>query len=371
MWTQEEIENFRQRLKWEKEHKVDFVVSCSTIQTQYDIGTNSLRLRLGGNDNARWFNMNEWMMNQLADKCHIYKPYWDYLWETGHKELLSKSINELIQDKEKRMVRTMGETARALVSDQYRAIDNYDMVNFFLDTIAQLNESTDMDIIIERCEVTDKKVYLRAISNRLTDEIFGEVPRDVEGKPIRDGLQKGDIIHGGIQVSNSEVGCGSYRVEPLIFVVACSNGLISDKALHRRHIGKRLDEQQIDWSTKTQSLEDELLWNQLVDMICNTFNPDIFSSWVESINKVAGEVIEEPMIVIENVCRDYKQVFNKDSKEALYKRFAKYGLNRWGLVQSITDYAQTKSFDTRVEMERIGNEILLEKPLKVLERKEE
>lgn len=369
MWTKEEIEEFKARLRTQKQMKVDYVVPCSAIQTQWDLGSKTLRLRLGGNDNSRWFSMNKWMQNQVADKCHIYKPYWDYLMESGHQELLSTSVNELIQDKDKRMVRTMGDEARALVSDQYRAIDNYDMFEFFMDAIENLNTTANMDIIIDKCEVTDTRIYMRAISNRLTDEIFGEVDRDIAGKPIMNGLHRGDVVFGGIQVSNSEVGSGSYRVEPLIFVVACQNGLISDKALRRRHIGRVLDEQMIDWSTKTKTLEDELLWNQLVDMVYSTFNPDIFSSWVDSINKVASEVINEPTIVINNVVKGYAQ-FNKDSKDALLKRIARYGLTKWGLVQSVTDYAQTKPFDTRVELERIGNEILLEKTIEVLEREE-
>jgi hypothetical protein len=284
---------------------------------------------------------------------------------TGHNELLTKNINELIQDKEKRMVRTMGGTARALVSDHYRPIDNFDMFEFFMDNVNDLNQRANMEIEVEKCVVTDTKIYLRAISRRLTDTIYGEISRDAAGNVDKANIRVGDVIFGGIQLSNSEVGSGSFVCEPFIHVVRCANGLISDQSIRRKHIGKKLDEQIIDWSDKTLSLEDELLWNKLQDMMFATFNPDVFARWVESIQKVANVIIEKPIEAVNHLVKSYRQ-FTKNSNEQILTRFAQYGFTKWGLTQAVTDYAQTvKSFDTRVELEKIGNEILLEKPIEV------
>jgi hypothetical protein len=52
----------------------------------------------------------------------------------------------------------------------------------------------------------------------------------------------GDVVQAGVVVSNSEVGCGSLSVQPLVFRLVCRNGLIaSDGALRKTHVGRILD----------------------------------------------------------------------------------------------------------------------------------
>jgi hypothetical protein len=374
MWTDEEIEELKNKLKAERKLKVDYVVDSNKIETRYDVDTNTIKLRIrDGKMDNQWFNMNEWMHTQVADKSHIWKQQYDWLMENGHQELLTKNINELInhdeiinKEKKNRIIRTMGDTARALVYDGYKAIDNSDMFEYFIDIIKTLNQGG-LDIVIDKCEVTQRKIYMRAVSNKLTDTIFGEVKRDVDGKIVKDGLKVGDIINGGIQISNSEVGDGSYCVEPFIMVLKCSNGLISNKAVRRRHLGPKQKEQEIRWSELTRELHDKVLWSELNDLVFDTFKPEVFREWVDSINQVASEPISKPVETVNVLVKSYKQ-FRKEANEALLTRFAEYGFTRWGLTQAVTDYAKSeKSFDNRVELERIGNEILLKKPIIVKE----
>lgn len=141
VWNEKDLEDFKERLKQQKMEKRDYIVQCSNIQTQYDVGTKTIKLRLGENGNPLWFDINSWMHNQIAEKCHIYKPFYDWLLENNHQGLLTTNINELIKDKDKRMVRTLGGTARALVSDQYRPIDNFDMFEFFMSVVDDLNKN--------------------------------------------------------------------------------------------------------------------------------------------------------------------------------------------------------------------------------------
>lgn len=62
---------------------------------------------------------------------------------------------------------------------------------------------------IASCEVTEGNLYLKVIN-----------------KAIRAEVKPGDVVQAGFVVSNSEVGLGSLRVEPLVYRLVCSNGLI-------------------------------------------------------------------------------------------------------------------------------------------------
>ncbi len=52
-------------------------------------------------------------------------------------------------------------------------------------------------------------------------------------------VEVGDVVIAGFVISNSEVGLGSLRVEPLVFRFVCKNGMIcKDYAQKRYHVGK-------------------------------------------------------------------------------------------------------------------------------------
>ena len=77
---------------------------------------------------------------------------------------------------------------------------------------------------IESCEVTPTHLYLKVVNRRLKAEV-----------------RVGDVVQAGFVVSNSEVGLGSLRVEPLVFRLVCKNGLIcKDFAQKKYHVGRRL-----------------------------------------------------------------------------------------------------------------------------------
>ena len=52
----------------------------------------------------------------------------------------------------------------------------------------------------------------------------------------------GDVVQAGFVVSNSEVGLGSLRVEPLVFRLVCKKGLsCKDFAQRKYHVGRQVN----------------------------------------------------------------------------------------------------------------------------------
>ena len=74
------------------------------------------------------------------------------------------------------------------------------------------------------CEVTESHLYLKVVNKKLKAEV---------------GI--GDVVQAGFVVSNSEVGLGSLKVEPLIYRLVCKNGLIvKDFAQKKYHVGRQV-----------------------------------------------------------------------------------------------------------------------------------
>ena len=79
--------------------------------------------------------------------------------------------------------------------------------------------------VIESCEVTPTHLYLKVVNRRVKAEV-----------------KVGDVVQAGFVVSNSEVGLGSLRVEPLVFRLVCKNDLTcKDFAQRKYHVGRQVN----------------------------------------------------------------------------------------------------------------------------------
>ncbi|WP_413912432.1 DUF932 domain-containing protein [Candidatus Skiveiella danica] len=105
------------------------------------------------------------------------------------------------------------------MSDRYRRLDNFDLAESVLPILQQLPE-----VRFESVELTETKMYLKCITPRLKYE-----------------MAPGDVVQAGVVISNSEVGQGTLSVQPLLFRLVCSNGLIAaDRSLRKTHVGRAL-----------------------------------------------------------------------------------------------------------------------------------
>jgi hypothetical protein len=326
------------------ETKKDYIVDTSNIITHYDQDTNLITIELS--DINQSFELTDNCHSQLGTKLKIPNKYYQYL-KDNYPELLTKNINTLIPDQHSsRMIRTLDNKARAFLSDRYKAIDNIDV---FSKTLHELNDiRTQQNVEIIGSNLTDNNLYIKAISKDLTDTI----------NPDTTNKKKGDIVHGGIIISNSETGHGSYKVMPFIHVVVCNNGMISDKIFRRVHLGKKQEEQTINWSEQTSNLENQLLWSKLTDMIHNTFNKETFQTWIDEINQVAHEHIPKPTIAVNKLVSLFPEI-NKDDTDTILEQFAEYGYNKWGLTQAVTRTAQNKEdYEKQIKYEQLAPKIL-------------
>jgi len=337
-------------LERQKQSKKDFIVPSEQIRTMYDIGKKTIRLSLptANNDphDVELFGITDTCHDQLAQKTKIPTQFYRRLKE-DHPELLVRNINELIQEKDKRLVRVLDGNVRALLSDRYRIIDNYDVLFNAMDQFKTLNTENDARIFVKRADLSETRLYVKAISDRLKDTIFTN-----KEKP-----EVGDMVEGGIIIMNSEVGAGAYKVMPFMNVLKCQNGMISEESFTKVHLGRSKSIGQIDWSDETLSLEDAALWSKISDMIKGTFDPEIFMKWVDRINDKASTVIEKPILAVNNVVKNYD--LPKSKAEELLSQFSQEGFTQWGLCNAVTAVAKNETnYDRQIELEKLGTRLM-------------
>ena len=199
--------------------KKDLIVSTGVLSMDSrDDG--GIALNVMGGQMIQHYDVGEIAHRQIGQFLKIPATYYDRM-RREYPQLLTLNANGWFakMPQSKRMLRTLDGTARALLSDRYRRIDNFEVASAVLPIISRMEGAG-----VESCELTDSRMYLKVVNPRVTAEI-----------------KKGDIVQAGVLISNSEVGMGSVTVSPLIYRLVCSNGMIAeDGKLRKYHVGLSL-----------------------------------------------------------------------------------------------------------------------------------
>jgi hypothetical protein len=325
-------------LERQKMNSLDLIVDSSTLKAIPD-EANGIRLAI---PEYGEFSLTDWAHNQLADKLGIPRKYYEKMRNSGKSELLAENINAWLGEKERRLIRILDGRIRAILSDRYRMMDNYDIVFLALDEFKKKET-----VEIYRIDLTETMLYLKAIDRTLTDSIKEE-----------------DIVCGGIIIRNSEVGASALRVEPFILRKVCGNGLILQQSLKKIHLGRqKVEIGEIEWSDETRELEDRVIWAKVRDIIRATFDKQIFRSWVKKLRESTEIKIEKPMEAVNNIVSHLG--LSEEQKQKLLMHFSEP--TKYGLINAVTNLAsQTKNVDEQVRLEEFAGEIL-QSPLKDFE----
>ena len=276
---------------------------------------------------------------QIASKLQIPKQYYDRMLSES-PELLQQNVNEwLHRSDDKRMLRTLDGNIRAVLSDRYCPLDNYDLAQAVLPSI----QETQCEVV--SCEITDTRMYIKAVTKRISTEIA-----------------KGDVVQAGIVVSNSEVGSGSIKVEPLVYRLVCLNGMISaDHAMRRNHVGRRLDSDEEQnsrfYSTNTRRLDARAFFAKVRDTVHGVLSEEGFGEIVRGMRQLKDYRIAEstdPRQMIEDVTK--KLNLSSGEEGGVLQHLIKGGdLSAYGVMNAVTRASQdVESYDRATELERFG-----------------
>ena len=332
-----------QEIERQNNAKRDYLVDTTQLTMGLDV-TGEVRLDIA--DSAHTFGLNEVAHQQIGQQMGIPLPYYRRMLSDA-PGLLATNVNHWMRNRNetakerRRMVRTLDNTARAFLSDRYRRIDNYEIANIVLPILGEIK-----DVQIASCEVTDRKLYIKAVNPRLQADVT-----------------PGDVVQSGVCITNSEVGLGSFEATPLVYRLVCSNGMVvNDAAQKRRHIGAKAQqgEDYALYADETIAADDRAFMLKVRDTVRSIVDATQFDKVVAMMKdaheaKITAESIPA---FVELTAKEYA-IGKKESESVLSYLIHGGDLSLYGLSNAVTRFSQdVPSYDRASELESIGYDVL-------------
>lgn len=332
------LQQLGQELQRQREARQDFVVDTKCLDFQADERGTGITLNANGSQYT--FGLNELAHQQIAGRLQIPYRYYQRM-QQEQPELLQENVNTWLHAaSERRMLRVLDGNVRAFLSDRYRRLDNLELCAAVLPIIKEMKGAE-----INSCEVTENHMYIKVINKKIKAEVT-----------------VGDVVKAGFVISNSEVGLGSVKVEPLLYRLVCRNGLIlKDFSQRKYHVGKQIETDSAYelYSDETLRADDKAFFMKVQDTVRVAVDETKFLMAVDKMRAAMGIQIEhEPVEEVELLADKF--LLTPDERGNVLRQLFMSGDNsRYGLLNAVTAASQmSKSYERATELERIGGEIL-------------
>ena len=298
--------------------------------------------------------INDLALTQIGQRLQIPAKYVNRL-AGAYPDLLSTNINALFsREPEKRMIRMLDGRVRAFLSDRYRVIDHFDTAQIVLKLMQEYRAE------IESCEVTEGRMYIKASLPDLVAEI-----------PPPPGVEKGkghtmfvDKVKGGMVITNSEVGLGSYQVAPATVTEMCSNlAVFRDRAFRQMHLGKKQgdgsDQFREYLSDETRQAEDATLFMRIRDVTKAAMDGRIFNDIVAQLTETRGREITKPVAEFVEVGAKRFGLLETEAAGIMEHLIKGGDFTQYGAHAAVTRFSQdVDNYDRASDLENIGGEII-------------
>jgi hypothetical protein len=310
-------------------------VSLGTSMTDRIIDTVAV---LDLKDGAEEFGIRDYAHRQIAS--HLDIPWKTYERIGKHLDLREHLCNGLLQrEPSTRFVRVLDGEMRAFLSNGYRPRDNWDLMAALMPVIQEFPT-----VEFKECSLTETRMYVKMF---LPDFELPVTPK------------VGDVVRGGVIISNSEVGNGALGIFPYTDNLICTNGMVHTEFGQRSvHLGRRIEasEEAFEWySDETIALDDAAFYAKCADTLRGCLNETVFEAIVSQMRDLAeikiGGAVPQAVEVVSK-----KQNLTESEGEAMLRNIIERGdLTGWGFVSGITATARDlENRDRAVELETLA-----------------
>ena len=333
-----DIKKMVEKINNDVQYKKDYIVDLHSISIKPHANVNEMFPNLWA-FSSKGHQLTDHSLGQLCGRLDIGRSYISKCLPVS-QELVAHNLNFWINKNKNRklMIRTKGygtnDTARAIMSDRYKRIDNDVVVNH------SLNKLMDMNAELKYAHYDGDYLNITAV----TPKLEGEVEKD-------------DIVQGGITITNSEVGGGSLIIQPFIYRLVCTNGMVAPRYLNRfyaRHVGKIVIDTEKDdqWITIIDNMKKQI---ELVS------NSELFQENLQKLKDATKQSINSHQIV-----QLAKRQGVSDSERAqIFERLGKYvgdtfTTSKYELANAITNLAndEDKTDDRARFLQELGGLII-------------
>jgi len=280
------------------------------------------------------------------------------------RPLFDSVVNSLLQQKgdERRLVRALRPSmaqqleadgvaglplARAFLSDRYRPIDNYEILERMLPIIANTNGINWQQSSLQ---LTDSRLYLKVTNERVQMEV-----------------RKGDVVQAGVMITNSEVGLGSFSVQPYYVRLVCLNGATATDFVKRKfHSGANWQRALGSDGQVAEYISDETIQAlnaatilEMRDQVQAALGEAILGQVVERLRDAAEvRITGNPVAAVEEL-RD-RFALAADERDGVLRHLINGAdLSLYGLSNALNGFAQeVESYDRSTDLEVAAGRLL-------------
>ena len=282
--------------------------------------------------------------------AHLGIP-WRYYEKMLQEEpsLLAHNVNHWLHRGEpaQRMLRTLDGKARAFLSNRYRPIDNLEITAAVLPIIGEMQGAR-----FESCSLTENYLYLKVVNPRLTGEV-----------------RLGDVVQAGIVISNSETGLGAVNVQPLVYRLACLNGMVVNDAstrTRRNHVGRvnSTEENFALYSQETLEQDGKAFMMKLQDTVRAAVDEARFAKVLDTMRKSTEAKLDTTDIpALVKLTGSNFSLTDAEGKGVLQHLLEGADYTLYGLANAVTRYSQdVESYERATELETIGYSVMTMSP---------
>ena len=301
----------------------------------------------------RHFAINGIAHDQIGQHCDIPAKYYDKML-ANDRTLLANNVNTwFAKYPAARMVRTLDGTARAFLSDKYRPLENEDLAMAVLPVLG------DLGLEVMSSEITDRRLYIKAVDKKVVRELAKTGARFGDG-----GHTIVRVASPAITISNSEVGSGALSVQGGVYDGFCSNlAWFGERSMKKAHLGGKHEIVGEDLyallSDETRRKTDTALWSQVRDVVRAIFDHAKFNALVDKIEGSAADKIEGDVVQTVNLASKRLGLNEHEGAGVLRHLIEGGDLSRLGLYNAVTRMsADVESYDRASDLERVGAQVI-------------
>lgn len=339
MKTDLSLQNLAVELERRATAKQDFVVNTKAAEMVIETGKVPTINFRNGVDHS--FKPNDIAHRQIAARLEIPAKYYDRMRDES-PVLLADNVNHWFKRQpENRMIRTLDGGMRAFLSDRYQRIENEEIAQTVLPILLEQD-----GVQVVSSSITETRMYIKAVFSKVQGEV-----------------QKGDVVQAGVVISNSEVGHGAVKIEPLVYRLVCLNGLIvPDAKFSAHHLGGRVSagdgvfEMLTDETIKA---DDKAILLKVRDVVRGSFNQVRFQSHIDAMRLTTERKLEgNPAEAVKLLAKRHQ--LNEFEEGGVLRHLIQGGdITQWGLLNAVTRTAQdVASYDRATELEALGGVIM-------------
>lgn len=281
---------------------------------------------------------------QLAEKFGVPQKYLKYLNGTEWGRQLAQKVlteHKLNIARQRVLVRTVGNEARAVLSDKYRRLNSDQIYESFI------TESKNAGAYIYDAQYNDTKSYISTI----IPQVF-EVPTENNGTVF-------SVF--GARIANSDFGDGALDVRAFQMNCVCLNGMVSETQLKQIHLGRRLPDN-LNFSKKTYELDTSAMASAVKDIMKSVLSVDRIKQSAESIKAASSQLIDVEqeikklprMGMLKNEVEQVeRKLLQGSTEEGIQGK-----LSKWKLSQAITAVSNDIGDRRKQELDELAGQLI-------------